>query len=176
MKIYTKTGDDGETGLLGGERVSKASLRIEAIGTVDELGAVLGWARSVQPSEELRRIQAWLFDVGAELASPHDERFQAIAARHAFILEQEMDAMADALPPLRNFILAGGTEFAARLHVARAVCRRAERALVELSRAEEVRNELAVFLNRLADWLFLAARSANVHAGMDDIPWSRFET
>lgn len=180
MKIYTKTGDLGQTGLVGGSRVSKSSLRIAAIGDVDEVGAAIGLCRTLAGKDlgpRLQRVQSCLFDLGGELASPAGAQaaHTSTSERHAAMLEREMDEMDSHLPPLRNFILAGGCELASRLHLARAVCRRAERSVVALSESEPVRPELAVFLNRLADWLFLAARKANSDAAVEDIPWSRFE-
>ncbi|MEZ0325553.1 MAG: cob(I)yrinic acid a,c-diamide adenosyltransferase [Fimbriimonas sp.] len=181
LKIYTRTGDDGTTGLLGGTRVPKCSARIVAIGEVDELNAVVGLALCSalegRLKDELCTIQNLLFDMGAELASPSDGRIQAktLAERHARFLEGSMDRMSDDLPPLKQFILPGGSELAARLHLARAICRRAERSVLELHETEPQRAELLVFLNRLSDWLFLAARTANASQGVLDIAWQKSE-
>jgi len=177
MKIYTKTGDGGDTGLIGGHRVAKNSPRISAIGEVDELNALLGVARSSTDHEGLElmldNIQAWLFEVGAELASPGEERFQTIGDHEVRSLEESMDEQTNTLPELRNFILPGGTQCAAYLHLARSVCRRAERTVLDLNEREPVRGEVKVFLNRLADWLFIAARTANRSGNVDDVNWKR---
>lgn len=181
MKIYTKTGDAGETGLFGGDRIAKTSHRIHAIGEVDELNAAIGLARveagasSLDPS--LARIQSWLFDLGGELACPPGGKFEytALNPEHAAFLEQDIDRLESRLPALKNFILPGGSPLAARLHFARSVCRRAERAVLALHREEPVRDEARVFLNRLSDWLFTAARTANLDANVEDVPWKRSE-
>ena len=181
MKIYTRTGDDGSTGLLGGSRVSKKSARIQAIGDVDELNASLGWALTCahagELKDELSLIQNLLFDLGAELASPADGRIQSrtLTERHSAALERSMDRMTESLPPLKQFILPGGTELASRLHLARAICRRSERSVLQLHQEESQRAELLVFLNRLSDWLFLAARTANASEGVLDIAWQKSE-
>ena len=178
MKIYTKTGDDGLTGLYGGQRISKTSARIGAIGDVDELNAVIGVARlnaTGEIDEELRKIQNWLFDLGGELASTdganvtHRPDFQ----KPIEFLEQSIDRQTAELEPLKNFILPGGVPLAAHLHLARAVCRRAERSVLEQNELNAVREETRIFLNRLSDWLFTAARTANRLANVEDIAWSR---
>jgi cob(I)alamin adenosyltransferase len=179
MKIYTKTGDDGRTGLLGSGRIGKDSLRIEAYGTVDELNAVVGVARSVDLDPEtdtlLERIQDELFAVGAALADPDPAgRFHtAITAEHIARLETEIDVMEAALPPLHQFILPGGSTTAAAVHQARAVCRRAERCIVRLGGqpGEHVAPAIVVYMNRLSDWLFVLARELNRRAGVADVPW-----
>ncbi len=170
MKIYTRTGDAGTTGLLGGSRAAKTSLRIVAIGDVDELNATLGLAGG---GEELDRLQRWLFDVGAELAAPPGGRFDkpSVEARHVEWLEAAIDRHMAALPPLRAFVLPGGSPAAASLHLARAVCRRAERAILALHDEEPVRENVRVFVNRLSDYLFAAARAANAAAGVPDVEW-----
>lgn len=173
MKIYTKSGDTGETGLVGGIRVSKTSLRIDAIGEVDELNAAIGLCRAGLDLSLLGSIQNWLFDLGSELASPGQERFHTIGRNQTEVLEQSIDEMEASLPPLKNFILPGGTEASARLHLARSVCRRAERAALTLSREEPIRGEVTVFLNRLSDWLFVAARTANALSNVMDVEWKR---
>ncbi len=181
MKIYTRTGDDGTTGLLGGSRVAKNSCRIQAIGDVDELNACLGWTVcAASPGtlrDEIFLIQNLLFDMGAELASPAEGRIQSrtLSEGHGTFLERSMDRMTEALPPLSQFILPGGTELAARLHIARANCRRTERSVLQLHQKESQRSELLVFLNRLSDWLFLAARTANASLGVLDIAWQKSE-
>jgi len=176
MKIYTRTGDDGTTGLLGGDRTAKTSERIEAIGDVDELNALLGVAAATgQDSlmEGLERIQNWLFDLGAELACPPGGKFDVARVGQMQIdtLERSMDEMTSALPELKVFILPGGSARAASLHHARTVCRRAERSLLRLAESDPVREESRVFLNRLSDWLFVAARTANAECHVMDITW-----
>ena len=176
-KIYTKTGDSGQTGLGDGSRVSKASLRITAIGAVDETNAAVGIARLDSEDEMdamLARIQNDLFDLGADLCAPEDGRKAEgrlrIAGSQVERLERETDAMNAALSPLTSFILPGGTALAARLHLARTIARRAECAMVALA-AEEKINEAALhYINRLSDHLFVLARAAN-NEGMGDVLW-----
>jgi len=178
MKIYTKSGDDGTTGLVGGGRVSKSDPRIECFGTVDELNAALGLA-AVNGTEslmsQLREIQADLFVIGSHLATPAGvpgaQTLPHLKEDIIRRLEVQIDKVESELPPLRNFILPGGSETAARLHLARTICRRAERAVVgcELNPAD--RPIVVRYLNRLSDWLFVKARAANQHAGVSDIPW-----
>jgi cob(I)alamin adenosyltransferase len=181
MKIYTKAGDNGETGLYGGPRVGKDDLRIEAFGTVDELNAVLGLARTSSPPAEidthLERIQNDLFDLGAELATP-----DAKARGTNFIgdvqikeLETAIDQFDANLEPLKTFVLPGGSSTAAWLHVARAVCRRAERRVVTLSRVPtaDISPSIVVYLNRLSDLLFVLARAANRMVGIADVKWRK---
>lgn len=181
MKLYTKTGDDGSTGLYGGQRASKTSARIHAIGEIDELNATIGLARIHSVDDPLdsllASIQNWLFDLGAELACPPGGKFQIlrIGAKHAEILERSVDAQTDCLPELKVFILPGGTTLAAHLHMARSVCRRAERAVLELNDTDTVREEVKVFLNRLSDWLFVSARTANHSRNVNDIGWTQSE-
>lgn len=179
MKIYTKTGDRGDTGLFGGPRVRKDDPRIEAYGTVDELNAVLGLIRC-EPLEAsldalLASIQNELFDLGAELATPDPQRLgtHTIAAPHIGRLEAAIDQHEAHLEPLKAFILPGGTRAAALLHVARTVCRRAERRLVTLADREAISADLIIYLNRLSDLLFVLARSANRAAGLADVPWKK---
>ena len=179
MKIYTKTGDLGDTGLFGGRRVPKHDFRIEAYGTVDETNAVLGLAasRCTDPelSDAIQRVQSELFSVGADLATPLDVRSDYIVRVDEAIvqrLEAEIDAWEETLPPLRQFILPGGSEAGAWLHFARTVCRRAERAVVALSQAEEINPTALRYLNRLSDWLFVLARIANQRSGIEEIIWS----
>lgn len=168
LKIYTRTGDKGETSLYGGARVAKNDLRIEAYGTVDELNSFIGLARASWPQSpsdaDLSSIQGDLFHLGARLAAPGTDLFSGIAPARVEQLEHAIDAMERELPPLKNFILPGGTTTAAHLHVARAICRRAERLLVALG-------EDVIYLNRLADYLFVAARYANTRQGVPDVPW-----
>jgi len=171
VKIYTRTGDSGETSLFGGTRVAKNDLRIEAYGTVDELNSFIGVARASWPSSpvdsQLQRVQADLFDIGAYLAAPNSDRFKSVPPSRIADLESAIDRMESELPPLRSFILPGGSLAASHLHVARTVCRRAERMLVALGDTSPT----LAYLNRLADYLFVAARFANKSLGVDDTPW-----
>lgn len=174
MKIYTKSGDGGDTGLYGGGRVSKTDPRIVAIGDVDELNATVGLARlhaSGEFESHFQRVQNWLFDFGAELATPPESRFDTATIGPGQIqwLEESIDQMTEGLEPLCTFILPGGSPLGAALHHARTVCRRAERSVIALP---GVRVELVQFLNRLSDWMFTAARFANRDAG-GDILWSK---
>lgn len=181
MKIYTKTGDGGETGLFGGPRVKKCDPRVEAYGEVDELNAAIGLVRAGVEDPELEghlaRIQDELFCVGAELATPHGAKARSaippVQARWTERLEQAIDAWEAELPPLRQFVLPGGTRTAALFHLARCTCRRAERHVVGLSAASpgEVAPEALAYLNRLSDFLFLAARIANFRAGRVETSW-----
>lgn len=179
MKIYTKTGDQGETGLFGGPRVRKDHLRIESYGAVDELNAVLGLVRSeglpAEINDLLAQIQNSLFDLGAELASPDPVRMgvSVISPAHAEALERAIDRYEANLPPLKTFILPGGTRAAAELHLARTVCRRAERRLISLAGAETISGALIAYLNRLGDLLFVLARELNRVAGQVDVPWRK---
>lgn len=178
MRLYTKTGDGGTTGLVGGDRVAKDDPRIEAVGALDELNAALGVAiLHVSPARasELTRIQSLLFDVGAEIACPPDGLFQmtSVDAEDVAVLERAMDDADGELPPLKAFILPGGTPGSAHLHLARTVCRRAERTVVTLSGVSPVRDDVARFLNRLSDRLFSAARQENLAAGIADVPWKK---
>jgi len=178
MKIYTKTGDDGTTGLFGGARVKKASPRVEAYGTIDELNSVIGVARATTlervTEEALDRVQIDLFTLGAELACvPGKEPklgMVLIGAGDIERLEHIIDRAESDLVPLKTFVLPAGAPQAAALHHARTVCRRAERAVVALEDAAP-RSELVVYLNRLSDLLFVLARRANADAGAPDVPW-----
>ena len=176
MKIYTKTGDAGETGLFGGPRVRKDHARIEAFGTVDELNSELGIVRA-QPAAAafdvlLRRVQCELFDLGAQLATP-DPAEERITARHVDAFEAEIDRLEAELEPLKCFILPAGTPLAAALHVARTVCRRSERRVVTLAAqpGTTIPANAIEYLNRLGDLLFVMARVANRRAGLADDPW-----
>ena len=178
MKIYTKTGDDGTTGLIGGSRVLKSDAAIECYGTVDELNAAIGVANCVADREtasELRAVQAELFVIGSHLATPTGESRASSLPKvdPAWVarLESQIDLAESKLEPLRNFILPGGTELAARLHLARTICRRAERLQVARSTQHAVDDAIVVYMNRLSDWLFVQARLANKRAGQPDIPW-----
>lgn len=178
MKIYTKTGDDGTTGLFGGARVKKASARVEAYGTCDELNAVLGIARATKldtfTDDVLAKVQVDLFTLGAELATvpgKEDKLGMALLTNDdAERLEKAIDAGEEGLAPLKNFVLPGGSPQAASLHLARTVARRAERAVLSLDDAP-ARNEVVIYLNRLSDLLFVLARRANKEAGVEDVPW-----
>jgi len=181
MKIYTKTGDEGQTGLFGGPRVRKDDVRIEAYGTVDELNAAIGVVRC-QPlppaiDQCLLRVQSELFSVGAELATPDPQKhgMALIGDGQIAVLEAAIDQLEDTLPPLRNFILPGGSMGAAQLHIARAICRRAERRVVALASQPGVliSTQIIRYLNRLGDYLFVSARSAGQHAGSAEIPWEK---
>lgn len=181
MKIYTKQGDAGETGLFGGERVPKDHPRVAAYGDVDELNASIGLARSLEPQDFedplLQAIQRDLFAIGAVLATPDPARLikalggTGIADPAVAQLEAAIDRHEAALPPLKSFILPGGAPKGAALHMARTVCRRAERSVVGLSRATAVSPVIGRYLNRLSDLLFVLARAANRDAGSGDIPW-----
>ncbi len=180
MKIYTKTGDGGQTGLFAGPRVRKDDVRIEAYGAVDELNAFLGLARTQPlPSEIetcLARVQNELFAVGAELATPDPVKHKTamIGPAHIEALERAIDALEANLPPLRQFVLPAGTSAAAHLHVARGICRRAERRVVTLSSENPALfQNVLTYLNRLGDYLFVAARSANHTAGAAEVPWNK---
>jgi len=178
MKLYTKTGDDGTTGLFGGGRVKKASARVEAYGTVDETNSFLGVARTtgLPPVIDaiLAPIQEDLFTVGAELACVPGKESKLgmlpIGADDITRLEHAIDEADAACAPLKTFVLPGGSPQAAALHVARTVCRRAERAVLALDDAP-ARGDVVVYLNRLSDLLFALARWANVLAGVPDVPW-----
>jgi cob(I)alamin adenosyltransferase len=179
-KIYTKTGDAGETALGNGARVAKHSLRVTAYGTVDETNATVGMARLTAASEmdaSLARIQNDLFDLGADLCRPDMERDDQaeytplrILATQVARLEAEIDVMNARLEPLRSFVLPGGSALAAHLHLCRTVSRRAERLVVELATMEAINTEAVRYLNRLSDWFFVASRIAN-DDGRGDVLW-----
>ncbi|WP_337287060.1 cob(I)yrinic acid a,c-diamide adenosyltransferase [Candidatus Methylomirabilis sp.] len=179
MKIYTRKGDTGETGLVGGKRVLKSALRVEACGEVDELNAVLGWTGTKLADETIRQdllqIQRDLFAVGAQLADPtgHVEKAEKAGLHEVRVRELEgiIDRYDARLAPLRAFILPGGSEGGALLHLARTVCRRAERRMVALSQYEPLAPVLIAYINRLSDLLFTLARAVNREAGIEEIPW-----
>jgi cob(I)alamin adenosyltransferase len=180
MKIYTRTGDAGQTGLIGGARVGKDDARLECYGTVDELNTALGAAAVVAPQpirERLLAVQNELFVIGSRLAAPEGAPQAAslpqLPSPAIERLEGEIDLAEQQLPPLKQFILPGGAESAARLHVARTVCRRAERLMVALARAVTIEPMYLIYLNRLSDWLFVHARLANHIAGVEDVPWRK---
>jgi len=176
MRIYTKTGDDGTTGLLGGGRVSKHHARIAALGDLDELNAAIGLCMvglSGELLNELTQIQNALFECGAEVAVGKDfaKAPASLSDEDVRALEKSMDKMTTVLPELTAFVLPGGSELAARLHMARAVCRRGERSLWALQASSGVRPIITTYLNRLSDWLFVVARWANHASGMADTTW-----
>lgn len=183
-KIYTRTGDDGTTGLVDGARIAKDAPRMVALGDVDELNAVIGLAAlplAGAPLAQLRRIQNDLFDLGADFATPHDPAAEGvdftpsgwilrIVSAQVQRLEDELDAMNDSLSPLTSFILPGGSPASAALHHARTVCRRTERSAITAARAVALNPEALKYLNRLSDYLFVMARALN-GGGKDDILW-----
>ena len=181
MKIYTKTGDSGDTGLFGGGRVQKDDPRVEAYGDVDELNAVIGLARAMEPMPRIDEIlvpmQRDLFSIGALLATPDRDKMEkhlskaSIDDRRITGLEQAIDDCEAELEPLKAFIIPGGSRKGAVLHVARTVCRRAERRVVSLQRDEEIPPLVVIYLNRLSDLLFMLARVANVRAGAGEVTW-----
>lgn len=177
MKIYTKTGDDGTTGLFGGARTKKTDPRVAAYGTTDELNSFIGVARATKLSTAidsvLARVQEDLFVLGSELACAEGKedklRMELVSDADAKRLEDAIDAATAATTPLKYFVLPGGSPQAAALHVARTVCRRAEREVLGLT--PPVRGEIVIYLNRLSDLLFSFARQANAEAGVEDVPW-----
>lgn len=187
MKIYTRTGDTGQTGLFGGQRVEKDSARVQAYGAIDELNATLGWALTQVDDADARgalsRIQNELLVAGADLATPHPADSENAPASFAAIprissestrrLEDEIDRYETELAPLSNFILPGGSPGGAALHMARAVCRRAERHLVSLAHTETINGEVLRYINRLSDHLFDLARLVNQREGAVEQTWSR---
>ncbi len=178
MKIYTKKGDQGETSLYGGQRVSKSSKRIEAYGTVDELNSILGMANALPATnytnEAILTVQNHLFVLGADLATPHSKevRIDRISSSEIEWLEKSIDFMEDALPPLKSFILPGGSQAGSLFHFARTVCRRAERITVECGKEEQISDLAIMYLNRLSDFLFVIARYENHRAQQEETPWT----
>ena len=194
MKLYTRTGDDGTTGLFGGGRVGKDHPRVEAYGTVDELNAAIGLAisaaagplsgpggRGTRSAGEglildiLAKLQPRLFDLGAELATPHGSKHESKIHRlsNTDVAEAEgwIDRVEEGNAPMTHFVMPGGTELSARLHLARTICRRAERLMVHLGRSDEVNPHAIVYVNRISDLLFAMARRANKEAGVADVTW-----
>jgi cob(I)alamin adenosyltransferase len=181
MKIYTKTGDDGETGLFGGGRVPKDNARVAAYGDVDELNSAIGVARATAPTDLfdplLESIQRDLFSLGGHLATPNPEKVRKalekaeLSPDRVSLFERTIDESDKELPALKAFVLPAGTPKAAALHLARTICRRAERAVVGLARDEEVPELFLIYLNRLSDLLFTLARLANHRDGKGDVTW-----
>jgi len=182
MKIYTRTGDRGETGLFGGERVSKNSIRIEAYGTIDELNSFVGLT-IIEVSDKsvkdlLQKIQNWLFSIGADLATPDNEKTKKLnifrtPEQYYLYIEKEIDKYESKLDKLRNFILPGGTKGAALLHICRTITRRAERLVVALNSTVKIGNNIIIYLNRLSDLFFVLARFDNTVTGTPDIEWKQ---
>jgi cob(I)alamin adenosyltransferase len=184
VKIYTKVGDGGDTRLYGGKKVRKTDARVRAYGEVDELNSALGWISALLKERKdfgeivsgLTAIQGELFDMGADLATPPDARtpksVPRLTAQAAARLEAEIDDMQSKLPPLQTFILPGGSPAGAACHLARTVCRRAERAVVELSDAAPINPVNQIYLNRLSDYLFVAARFVNHLDDLPETPWA----
>lgn len=184
MKIYTRTGDDGDTSLFGGQRVGKDDQRVDAYGTIDELNAQLGVVRATLAAASwdvlaldrmLSSVQHHLFDLGAELATPEPDAKGAslLTPDHVAELEQAIDNFEELVEPLRQFILPGGTAASAELHLARCICRRAERLMVALSRSVSLRILTIHYVNRLSDLLFVMARVANALAKTPDVAWNK---
>ena len=179
-KIYTRKGDDGKTELGDGNRIEKFSTRVEAYGTVDEVNSVIGTVTCLNINMELKtaleRIQNDLFDLGADLCLPESENenlaYQPLRVRKEQVsrLESEIDSMNKSIEPIRSFVLPGGNEIAANFHLCRTICRRAERRVVKLMETEKINLEALIYLNRLSDWFFVAARKSNDN-GKDDILW-----
>jgi len=178
MKIYTKTGDNGTTSLFDGQRVRKDNLRVETYGTVDELNSIIGLAIAFdvpqQMKNDLIRINNDLFVLGGDLATPMSiqSKVNRINEQHIKWLENKIDEYTEILPPLRNFILPGGIQSAAFLHQARTVCRRLERIAVSLSEIEDIGQFVLIYINRLSDYLFVAARFANFLNNKEDVIWN----
>lgn len=172
MKIYTKTGDDGKTSIIGKTRISKDDIRIEAYGSVDELNSWLGVIYNEineKNTSLIKRIQSDLFEIGAELASENNE--MNLAKIEPKILEEKIDDLSEKLQPLRSFILPGGSLTASKLHFARTICRRAERRIVSLSKVVDVRDKIIIYMNRLSDYFFVLARYENSISDVAEIKW-----
>lgn len=184
-KIYTKTGDKGDTRLATGEKLSKSSARIEAYGTVDELNSFIGLLQDsigeykdfALLQTQLAKVQNELFDVGGELATPlshlNTSRQQVVGKSEIERLEHELDAYNENLPPLTNFVLPGGHKANSLAHVVRTICRRAERRVVKMRETDEVRDEVVIYLNRLSDWFFVVSRHISVTLNVPEILWAQ---
>jgi len=182
MKIYTKTGDKGETSLFGAGRVSKDNIRIEAFGTVDELNSFIGLVITESKNDEVKqtliKIQNQLFNLGSDLATPNEMESQNISIPRITdedykYIEQQIDFFSDKLDELKFFILPGGTRAASILHIARTICRRAERRVVALNNMVKINSNIIIFLNRISDLLFVLARYENKISGINDIKWGK---
>ncbi len=176
MKIYTKTGDDGTTGVQGGKRISKSNLRIKAYGTIDELNATIGLVLSKKFDDDiedlLRNIQNDLFVAGSDLSNPDLSNMKNRITKEMIAnIEKNIDRLENELPPITNFILPGGHEVASLIHIARTIARRAETIVISLNENEKVNDECKKFLNRLSDLLFVIARTVNKKNGFNDIIW-----
>lgn len=178
MKIYTKTGDQGTTSLFGGKRVSKADLRIETYGTVDELNSFIGLVRDQEVNKKRRNvlveIQDRLFTIGSILATEPGNtkvKIPSLSEDDIYLLEKEIDTMDAALPPLRFFVLPGGHQSVSYCHLARTVCRRTERLIIALNAQEEVEPLVLKYLNRLSDYLFVLSRMMSQELGVEETPW-----
>ena len=179
-KIYTRTGDKGETGLGDGSRISKTAPRVEAMGSVDELNSIVGVVveellASNQPdltsvAEFIRTLQHRIFDLGGELSIPG---FEIISAKHVAVIEQQLDVMNEQLDPLENFILPGGSRLIANCHMARSICRRAERNIAALAQTESVNANAMEFINRLSDYLFVLARTCARLTQVNEVLWEK---
>jgi cob(I)alamin adenosyltransferase len=178
VKIYTKTGDDGTTGLIGNKRVKKSNLRIATYGQVDELNAAIGIILSSKLGKDihdlLTRIQNDLFVVGADLANPNlDKKPNRVTSQMVLFLEKEIDRLEEKLSPITFFILPGGDMVASQVHLARAICRRTEIDVVKLSEIDKINNECLVYMNRLSDLLFVVARTINKRKKISDVAWKK---
>lgn len=182
-KVYTRSGDSGETGLVGGERISKTSARIEAVGAIDELNSFLGYCKeqasgkNAQLAKILEYIQQELFDIGAEVSTPPSFAYEGMwvtSKEHVEKLEYFCDEFGKGLPSLTSFILPGGSELAARIHLARTVCRKAERRCFSLKEHESMNENITKYLNRLSDFLFIAARKSLAIEGIQAPEWEKF--
>ena len=177
FKIYTKTGDKGDTSLFGGKRLPKSHIRIDSYGTVDELNSHIGLVRDVIEDEKIRtvlkEVQDRLFTIGSNLASDPDKNMTTpdVIETDVELLEKEIDRMNENLPPLKNFILPGGHQNVSYCHVARCVCRRAERLVVALNMDDKVEPIIIHYLNRLSDYLFVLSRQIGFDLGVEEVPW-----
>ncbi len=179
MRVYTKTGDDGTSGLIGGTRVAKYDLRLESYGTVDELNSWVGLIRSqpvdLSTKELLLAIQKKLFVIGARLATDLTKTDLSVrlplSTEDITLLEKEMDRMLDGLPPMEHFVLPGGSDAVSYCHLARTVCRRAERRVCQLAGEVDIPSEVIKYLNRLSDYLFVLSRKITVDEGIDEVQW-----